>query len=76
MLLNKTAHIKKLIKSKTLMNYLINSLGHLELFKYELIVRANDLVIKITFLQPRSNVTAKDESNPNRLDQMAEQKYR
>ena len=58
------------------MNEIFNSLRHLQLFKYELIVHAHDLVIKIKFLQPRSNVTTKEKSNPNRLDQMIEQKYR
>ena len=48
-----------------------------QLFKYELIVHANDLVIHKKFLQPRINVTKKEESSPNnRLDQMAEQKHR
>ena len=45
---------------------MFNSLGHLQLFKYELIVHANDLVIEIKFLQPRRNVTTKEESNLNR----------
>lgn len=49
---------------------MFSSLGHLRLFKYE---RANDLVIKMKFLQPRSNVTTKEESNPNSRDQMTEQ---
>ena len=52
---------------------MFNGLEHLQFFKYELTVHANDLVIKITFLQPRSNVTTKEETNPNRLDQMTEQ---
>ena len=52
---------------------MFKSLGHCQLFQHELIVHANDLVIKIKFLQLRSNVRAKEESNPNRLDQMAEQ---
>ena len=53
---------------------MFNGLEHLQLLiKYELTVHANDLVIKIKFLQPRSNVTTKGETNPNRLDQMTEQ---
>ena len=52
---------------------ILNSLGHLQLFKYKLIVHANDLFFKIKFLQVRSNVTTKEESNSNRLDQMTEQ---
>lgn len=40
----------------------------------ELIVPCNYLVKRIKLLQPRINVTTKEESNPNRLDQMAEQK--
>ena len=43
------------------------------MLKYEIIVHANDLVIKIKFLQPRSNLPTKEESNSNRLDQMTEQ---
>ena len=46
----------------------------MQLFECELIVNANDLVIKIKFLQPSNNVTAKEESNPNRLYQLSNDK--
>ena len=49
---------------------MFNSLGDLRLFKFEC---ANDLVIKMRFLQQRSIATTKEKSNPNRLDQMTEQ---
>ena len=49
------------------------SLGTLRLFKYELVVQAYDLVIKIKFLQPRNNVMTKEKSNCNGLDQITEQ---
>ena len=58
MFANETAHIKKLIRNEILTK-IFNSLGHLQLFKYELIVHANDLVIKIKFLQLSNNVAAK-----------------
>ena len=58
MFANETAHIKKLIRNETLTK-IFNSLGHLQLFKYELMIHANDLVIKIKFLQPSNNVAAK-----------------
>ena len=51
-------------------HYLIG-LGIWALFKYELLVHANDLVIKIKFLQPSNNVTTKEESNSNRLYQLS-----
>ena len=43
------------------------SLGHLKLLMYNLIVHANDLVIKVRFLEPKSNVTTKEELNSDRL---------
>ena len=46
---------------------MFNSPGHLQFFKYELIVHVNDLVIKIKFLQPRSNVTRKRNRIPTNL---------
>ena len=52
---------------------MFNNFGHLQLFKYELIVHATELFFKTKFLQSRINVTAKEESNLNRLDQMTEQ---
>ena len=52
---------------------MFNNFGHLQLFKYELKLHATEIFIKIKFLQSRINVTAKEESNPNRLDQMIEQ---
>ena len=52
---------------------MFNSLGHLELFMYEILVHANDLVIVIKLLQPRSNSTTKEKSDPNRLDQVTGQ---
>ena len=34
-------------------------------------IHANDLVIKNEFLQPSNNVTTKEESNPNRIYQLS-----
>ena len=53
---------------------MFHKLGYLQLFQYKLIVHANDLVIKIKFYQLRNNITTKEESNPNKLNQMTEQK--
>ena len=50
---------------------MFNSHGHFQLFKKELIVHTNDLVIKIKFLQPSNNVTTKEKSNPSRLYQLS-----
>ena len=41
---------------------MVHNFGHLQLFKYKLIVHATEFF-----------VTVKDESNTNRLDQMTEQ---
>ena len=50
---------------------MFNGHGHFQLFKKELIVHANDLVIKIKFLQTSNNVTTKEKSNPSRLYQLS-----
>lgn len=46
----------------------------IQLFMNDQLVPCNYLVKRIKLLQPRINVTTKEESNPNRLDQMVEQK--
>ena len=51
---------------------MFHKLGYSELFKYKLIVHANNLVIKIKFYQLSNNITPKEESNPNKLNQMTE----
>ena len=58
--------------SETHMSHDTN-IQYLRLFKYELTVHANDLFIEIKFLQTRINVTIKEGSNPNRIDQAIEQ---
>ena len=55
--------MKKQIKNKTLMKYLIV----LGICNYLSMSDAYDLVIRIKFLKPSNNETIKEESNPNRL---------
>ena len=43
----------------------------MQLFECEKMVNANDLVIKVKFLQSCNNVTAKEESNTKRLYQLS-----